>query len=305
MIRVVVPASTANLGPGFDSLGMALSLYNELETEEIGQGKVIVEVSGEGEQSLPRGSDNLVCRVMADVYQLLGIRFPGLYLRLTNRIPIGKGLGSSAAAVASALVAANHLTGGRLAPAELIRIGTRWEGHPDNVAAALFGGIVITVRDGDEVIWRRFEPPVNLRVVVAVPCFALPTKKSRQALPSMVSMKDAVFNLSRTGMLLLALVKEDLELLRVATKDRLHQPYRASLVPGMVEVFEAAQAAGALGTTLSGAGPTVIAFTDTGEDRIGDVMRQTFQDNGVECKIMILGASAGGARPEDLRGKRE
>lgn len=296
LLRICVPASTANLGPGFDSLGMALSLYNYLEVEEEKGEGVRLEIKGEGEKLLPCNGDNLIPRVMADLFARLGFRPPGLRLRLENNIPIGKGLGSSAAAVAAALVAANCLAGEPLGREELLEFGARWEGHPDNVAAALFGGVVVTARHRGRIICRRFDPPLRLQVVLAVPAFSLPTPESRRALPEAVPVEDAVFNLGRVGLLLLALLRDDLELLPVATEDRLHQPYRAKLIPGLAQVFQAAREAGALGVMLSGAGPAVVALTAARAAGVGEAMRAAFRANGVDCQVWILAPALEGAR---------
>ncbi|MGB9886375.1 MAG: homoserine kinase [Moorellales bacterium] len=296
MIRVCVPASTANLGPGFDSVGMALSLYNYLEVEEGKEPGLRLEIEGEGKDFLPCHQGNLVARVMLDFFRQVGCRPGGLHLRLQNNIPIGKGLGSSAAAVAGALVAANYLAGSPLGKPELLELGTRWEGHPDNVAAALYGGLVVAVRSEEGVVCRRLDPPSRLQVVVAVPDFSLPTSQSRRVLPSAVAVEDAVFNLGRVGLLLLAFLEGDLELLRVATEDRLHQPYRARLIPGLAEVFRAAREAGALGVTLSGAGPAVIALVTNGAVGVGQAMRGAFQAHNIGSQVWILAPAREGAQ---------
>lgn len=295
MLRICVPATTANLGPGFDCLGMALALYNYLEVIEDDSDCLRLEVRGEGEKTLARNDENLIPRVMADFFTRVGHVSGGLRLVLENNIPIGKGLGSSAAAVAGALVAANHLAGSPLTRGQLLELGAAWEGHPDNVAAALYGGVVVTARAQERIICRRFDPPPRLRVVVAVPNFALPTSASRRVLPAAVPVEDAVFNVGRTGLLVLALLQNDLELLAVATEDRLHQPYRAPMIPGLLQVFQAARQAGALGVTLSGAGPAVVAFVTGEEDSVGEAMCRAFRAHGVACRTQVLAPSREGA----------
>jgi homoserine kinase len=275
---------------------MALSLYNYLEVREDEAEGMRLEIQGEGEDHLSCDQDNLVCKVMTDLFGRMGRSLPGLHLRLENHIPIGKGLGSSAAAVAGALVAANFLLGNPLSVEELLKLGDGWEGHPDNVAAALLGGVVVTARHRDRVVFRRLDPPAQLQVVVAVPSFSLPTRESRRALPPVIPVHDAVFNLSRMGLLLFALLQDDLELLPVATEDRVHQPYREALIPGLAQVFRAAREAGALGVTLSGAGPTVVAFATAGAAGVGQAMQKAFSASGVECEVRILVPDLGGAR---------
>jgi len=294
MIRVQVPATTANLGPGFDTLGMALQLYNFVEMEEIDQG-LQIEVEGEGWQFIPLNDSNLVIKVADMVFKRVRYQPKGLRVRLINNVPVASGLGSSATAIVGGLVAANVLSGNKLSRKELLVMATSLEGHPDNVAPALLGGLVVSaVVDGD-VKYIKINPPVNMRCVVATPEFPLSTKKAREVLPHQVSMSDAVFNISRTALLVSSLMQGDLTLMSVAMDDRLHQPYRCSLIPGMKKVFAAVKLAGAKGVALSGAGPTLIAFTAGGEEHIVKVMKDTFKESGVKCRVRIVDPTPEGA----------
>ena len=294
MIRVQIPATTANLGPGFDTLGMALQLYNIIEMEEIEQG-LQIEVEGEGWQHIPLNDSNLVIKVANLVFKRVHYQPKGLKLRLINNVPVSSGLGSSATAIVGGLVAANVLSGNKLSEKDLLVMATSLEGHPDNVAPALLGGLVIAgVVDGD-VKYVRVNPPAGMRCVVATPEFPLSTKKARDVLPRKVPMSDAVFNISRTALLVASLLQGDLNLMSAAMDDRLHQPYRCSLIPGMKKVFAAAKLAGAKGVALSGAGPTLIAFTQGNEEHIAKVMKDTFQENSVKCQVQIVDPTPEGA----------
>ncbi|MTV47446.1 homoserine kinase [Heliobacillus mobilis] len=285
-VRVKVPGTTANLGPGFDTLGMALDIYNFVELSETSQG-VTVEVEGEGASSIPRNESNIVLKVVRQVYQQAGKNPTGLHLKLINEIPVARGLGSSAAALVGGAVAANELCGNFLSDQEILEIVTEFEGHPDNVAPALFGGVVVsaqvTTSKGKEVVSRKIPPPYGMRAIVAIPEFHLATKKARGALPKEVPHRDAVFNVSRTSMVIMAIIHNDWDLLGKVMEDRLHQPYRMSLIPGMADVFEAARKAGALAAVLSGAGPTLIAFSRENTGGIAQAMEDAFAAHGVKC----------------------
>ncbi|MBM7854622.1 homoserine kinase [Desulfohalotomaculum tongense] len=295
MIRVQVPATTANLGPGFDCLGMALKLYNTVEMDETSAG-LTIEVHGDGAASIPRDESNIVYKAAHKVFQHVNYNPAGLKIRLTNRVPVCRGLGSSAAAIVGGIVAANILSGGKLSKDKLLALANEMEGHPDNVAPALLGGIIAATAAEGEVRYLYIAPPAGLKTVVAVPDFQLSTKRAREVLPGQVPLQDAVFNVGRTALLVTALCQGDLSKLNYAMEDRLHQSYRASLVPGMKKVLAAARLAGARGVVLSGAGPTLIAFADENFDLIAKVMRDTFRENGIMAKVMVLEPSPVGAR---------
>ncbi len=295
MIRVQVPATTANLGPGFDTLGMALKLYNTVEMQLIPKG-LVIEIFGDGASDIARNERNLVYRAAVKVFEQTGYQPSGLKIKLTNQIPLSRGLGSSAAAIVGGIVAANKLAGSKLSTETLLALATEMEGHPDNVAPALLGGIVVSAAVEGEVQWAKIQPPLGLKTVVAIPDFKLSTRSAREVLPGQVSLSDAVFNVSRTALLVAALCQGDLSKLSYAMEDRLHQNYRAALIPGMKKVLAATKLAGAKGVVLSGAGPTVIALADDNFDLIAQVMRKTFHENGVMAKVMVLEPSASGAR---------
>ncbi len=300
MIRVQVPATTANLGPGFDCLGMALELHNIIEIIPTSR-SFSIEVSGEGAADIPRDENNLAFQAARRVFQQAGCSMGGLKLRLSNQIPVARGLGSSTSAVVGGIIAANLLTGGRLSVKEMISLASSIEGHPDNVAPAVLGGIVVSVLSDGEVKYLKIEPPQGLKGVVAVPDFVLTTKTSREVIPSQVSFQDAVFNVGRAALLVAALQQGDLGLLSVAMEDRLHQSFRSSLIPGLKKVIAAAKLAGARGVTLSGAGPTVIAFADANLELIARVMGDTFRQNGVKSRVLVLKPSPIGARALEIK----
>ncbi|AQS58605.1 homoserine kinase [Desulforamulus ferrireducens] len=292
-IVVKVPATTANLGPGFDCLGMALNLYNEIHMSLAPSTTIIVE--GQGADNISTDESNIVWQAARRVYEKLALPMPQISLKLVNQIPTSRGLGSSAAAIVGGLVAANQLAGNQLSQEELLALATEMEGHPDNVAPALLGGIVISVVAEGKVHYLRLEPPEDLSTVVAIPDFELSTRAAREVLPQLVSLQEAIFNLSRTALMVGALCQKRLDLLTVAAQDVLHQPYRAPLVPGLVQVIEAAQRAGALGVMLSGAGPTVIALTGNCQEEVAAVMEKTFLESGVKCHTKILKPIVDGA----------
>jgi homoserine kinase len=289
---VRVPATTANLGPGFDCLGLALDLWNTVRLE---RGPSGVQVSGEGAESLSRGDDNLVCRAAAALFREIGGAAPDIAVVCHNDIPLARGLGSSAAAVVGGLVAANALCGEPLSRPDLMRLAVEMEGHPDNVAPALLGGCQVSVMDGDDVVTSAVPLPEGLRAVLFVPEQPMPTAQARALLPLRVSRDDAVFNIGRTALLVSALATGDLDAVRVATQDRLHQPYRSVLFPSMRLIIQAALDAGAAGAFLSGAGSTVLALARGREMTIGFEMTDAADKAGVAGEVRVVEVSATGA----------
>lgn len=300
-IHVAVPATTSNLGPGFDCLGMALGLYNELILEvHEGPESIEVEIEGEGAMTLPRGRDNLSVKAALLV---AGERLKGrrLLFKAVNRIPLARGLGSSAAAAAAGLCAGNLVTGEPLLnPEQLLAYAAALEGHPDNAAPALRGGLTVCLREGKD--WRAHALAAHedLRGVVCVPEFELATKKARAVLPPTVLREQAVANIARTALLVAALEHGRWEELGAAMEDDLHQAHRAALVPGLFAVLKAARQAGPCGAALSGAGPSVIALTGSSAHtrRIGAAMEAAFSAHGVKSHTLILPVDRNGARTQ-------
>lgn len=256
-VRVRVPASSANLGPGFDSLGLALGLYDELTLEATDSG-LQIEVRGEGEGDVPLDDTHLVVRAMEAAFDLLGERPPGLRLRCVNAIPHGRGLGSSAAAIVGGITAARALVNGydRLDDAALFQLATDLEGHPDNVAPALFGGLTIAWIDGAAAAVQRLD--CEIAVTVFVPPTPVSTSKARSLLPEMVTHADASFNAGRAALLIAALTQAPHQLIS-ATEDRLHQGFRSDVMPDSYRLLRNLRVEG-VPAIISGAGPTVLAF---------------------------------------------
>ncbi|MBE8949317.1 MAG: homoserine kinase [Quinella sp. 3Q1] len=298
---VRVPGTSANCGPGFDCLGLATTIYNYLDLTLLRGSKVIVEATGEGSENIPRGKKNLAWQAVKRFLQEIGRadEFKGAIIRTKNNVPVSRGLGSSSTAIVGGLVAANEILGAPLNRQELLKLATELEGHPDNVAPALFGGFTVSVMDNGEVQTFSFLPRIKLKLIVAVPDFELSTRLARKVLPKNVSMRDAVFNISRASMLISALVEGREDLLPLAFDDAIHQPYRKKLVPGMSEVFTAAKSAGALGAAISGAGSCLIAFTTTRsglENKIAAAMVEEFKAHDVKSKSLILDLDRRGAK---------
>ncbi|ABG06031.1 homoserine kinase [Rubrobacter xylanophilus DSM 9941] len=296
MISVRVPATSANLGPGFDCVGLALSLSTRISLDRAAVPRV--EVRGTGEHLIPGGTDHPAYRAAAFVAEFVGEPEAHFHLVQENSIPPSRGLGGSAAALVGGAVAANDLLGRPMAAPDLLNLVCELDGHPDNAAPALLGGLVIGTLTPEGVRCVRLEPR-GLRAAVVVPDFPVSTTAARRALPEKVPHRDAVFNVGRSGLLLGALATGEYHLLRVAMQDRLHQPYRAHLVPGLSAVIEAALRAGSYGASLSGSGPTVIALTP--QDRAEEAaaaMRAAFEERGVKAAAWALEVDLSGARVE-------
>lgn len=291
---VRVPATTANLGPGFDVLGMALNLFNTVELEETGVPGFQIEIAGEGIGILPCTEENLVVRAINTLFRQADYSSPGWKLRLGNKIPLQSGLGSSAAAIIGGLLAANAVAGSPLTDQEILNLAIAMEGHPDNVAAALLGGVVVVVKDDSNYVYTRFTPPEGLAVYAVVPGMTLSTQVARSVLPHSYPADDVVFNLGRVALLTVALREGKWDLLAAGVQDLLHQPYRSGLVPGFPEMQDAARDAGAYGAVLSGSGPTVIAFAPP-DSSAGTAISGVFQAHGLRTDVWELWPSSQGA----------
>src|SRR5215208_7143082 len=275
--RVVVPASTANLGPGYDSFGAALSIHLSLEVEETGGGlRVETDIPG-----VPADRSNLVVRAFEALRPADGLTF-----RMVSDIPVSAGLGSSAAAIVAGLVAADHMYE---LDAPLFELAAELEGHPDNVAAALFGGFVICTRGAPP---HRFEPRAGLEGVIVTPPDAVPTAEARAALPAEVPMADAVHNIAHASLLVLGLSTGDLSLVARGMGDRIHQPRRAHLYPRSMDLVRRAGEFGAVGASISGAGPTVLFWTHW--EQTGHVLEALRLESG-DCEVRRVQFAPGGA----------
>ncbi|CAM3898621.1 MULTISPECIES: homoserine kinase [Paenibacillus] len=299
-VRVKVPASTANLGPGFDTLGMALSLYSWIELKPAD--RTAFHLYGDEMKGVPVDKSNLIYKVAQMVFDEAGESVPELEISMYSDIPLARGLGSSASAIVGALFAANALIGSPLSEAKLFDMATALEKHPDNVGASLFGGIITAVWDGKHADYIRIDPPARLGTVVVIPDLHLATSKAREALPAQVNLTDAVYNISRSSLMTAALSAGRLDLVRAAMQDRIHQPYRAPLVPGMPRILAEAPDQGALGVALSGAGPTIIAFVDRDDRRVDDLkayLVKAMEAEGISASCFCLDPAAEGVRTMD------
>lgn len=263
-VKVKIPATSANLGPGFDCLGLALNLYNRLEVHT--DDKLRIETEGDGAQLIPTDASNLTYQAMKRAYEAVGRECPGFFIRQISAIPFSKGLGSSASAIVGGLVAANALMGSPLDKHDLLKIACAIEGHPDNVTPCLFGGLTATVMDGTEIHFARTLPDERFCYAAMVPDFELPTKSARKALPDSYSKADTVQNVGRAVLMYAALEQGMSTALRTASRDKIHQPYRKPLIPAWDDVTASATDSGALAVCLSGAGPTIMAIFERQDD---------------------------------------
>ena len=286
-VRVRVPATTGNLGSGYDCAGMALGLYNTIEFAETESG-LNVTVEGEGASAVPLDEGNLCIVSARTVFDAAGWRPAGLLARMCHAIPVSRGLGSSGVAIVAGAVAANELAGRPLDTSELLRICSELEGHPDNVVPSLLGGLSVSGERSGTIVYQTFRVPDDIKAIVAIPEFTLDTKVARGVLPESVSMEDAVYNLCSVGLLIGGMITGNYALLKEGMADRLHQPYRQHLVPGLAEVTGDALNAGAHGAALSGAGPTAIALATEDHEGIGQAMVEAFARHGVSGQFRIL-----------------
>ena len=294
IIKVHVPATTANLGPGYDCLALTLDLWNHAVFTLEGKG-INLKIKGEGSSKLVEDKRNLIAKSAIRFFEAFNFPEPlGLQIECDNNIPLGSGLGSSAAAVMTGLVGANALLGNIASQDDILELASRIEGHPDNVAAALFGGLSIVIKEQTHLIHQHVSIKETL-VSLAIPEFELPTLVSRAALPKAVPLADVVFNLGRTAMVVEALRNGNLDLLAYAMEDRLHQPYRLKLLPGAIYAMEAAKATGASAVALSGAGPSVIAFTAKDPQEVAISMVTAYENAGIKARPMTLTTISQGA----------
>ena len=292
MIKVRVPATSANLGPGFDCLGLALDIWNEV-TFEPGD-KILYHANGEGAEKLNKGNRNLTTKAFTHLYKICGKKFDGVSINSKNSIFMSSGLGSSAAAIVAGLFGANEMLGRPLSKQDLLGYATEMEGHPDNVAPAIFGGLVVSVSTQEEIITQRFEIP-ELSVVIVKPEVDWPTRMARAVLPKSVSRADAIFNIGRTTLVVDALRSGDIDLLQKVMDDRIHQPYRLKHITGGVNAYKTAKNFGA--AALSGAGPSIITFVknENAEAAMREISK-AFMERGIESKSVFSTPSMVGAK---------
>ncbi|HPX04037.1 MAG TPA: homoserine kinase [Synergistaceae bacterium] len=298
LITIRVPATSANLGSGFDTIGMAVSLYNIFKVMELlPEHEYRIEAHGEGARELSDPSANLVVRAYEEACRRWGVKGPGLSLWCHNIIPLCRGLGSSAGAVVAGVLIAKHLTCRDADEEELLRIMTMIEGHPDNVAPCFLGGMVVSCWDGEELRYVRLPAlPPEVLCVVAVPNERVKTSDARKALPGQVPFEDAVFNLGRAALLTAAWATGKWEYLKWGMDDRLHQQYRSKLFKGGEVIFSRVRdLPECLSVAISGSGPSVIALVNGPTQRVAEAMCKTFTEHGVRSQFFVLDGSANGA----------
>lgn len=287
-VTVRAPATTANLGPGFDTLGLALKLYNTIGLRET-DGGLEIRCSGEGSAGVPTDETNVVYRAAEQVFRQSNYSPTGLHISIHSEIPSARGLGSSAAAIVGGAVAANRLAGSPLGEREILQICQGIEGHPDNVVPALVGGFAMTtITSAGHVEYIKTLPSPTIRAVAVVPDFELKTVDARRVLPSGFEFEDVVYNVGHAAFFVGAFITGNFSSLRFAMEDRLHQPYRESLIPGMRRVFDAAMQAGAQSVSISGSGPTLIAFVNSRDEAIGEAMREAWSEAGVSSRPLMM-----------------
>lgn len=277
MFKIQIPATSANLGAGFDALGLALTFYNYVEMEESDR----IDIKSSDGLDIPTDEKNLIYISAKDLFNVCGKKLNGLKLRQTNSIPMARGLGSSSACIIAGLVGANKMLGDPLTKDDLVDLSAQIEGHPDNTAPALLGGIVTAVFDGRKVHWVKQEVFTKLKFVAVIPDFELKTEQARACLPKEIAHRDAVYNLSRAALFSASLLTGKFENLRTAVDDKLHQPYRMELIPHCRDVFDIAYTHGAYGAYISGAGPTIMAIVDESNTYFAGKMKFSLDNAGL------------------------
>ena len=287
-VELRVPASTSNLGPGFDTIGLAVQLYNDFRFERIDSGLEVI-IKGEGAGVLERGPANRTYRAFSAACKLVGCDVPGLKIVQHNAIPLARGLGGSGTAVLAGTIAAFLFAGVEPETSRVLDQSFTIEAHPDNLNPSLVGGLTDSVINGSHVVYVKVIPPANLTTVTLIPDCGLETGAARQVVPHQFSREDMIFNIRGAGMILAALATGQLDDLALAMRDRLHQPYRVPLLPGMPEIFQAAVDAGSPGVALSGAGSGIFAFAYVhNEKAIGEAMKAAAAQFGMNAYCLYL-----------------
>ena len=288
---IQVPASSTNLGAGFDSLGLALGLYLKVKVRESAGSTTEIEMEGEGEKELVNISDNLIWNVIQRVFHGENKLLPPLHLTVHNSIPLARGLGSSAAAIVAGLGSFEALVGQELTQEKFFRYALEFENHPDNITAARFGGFTIScISEKGEVCFSRTEISHPLKLQAIVPDFQVATTKARAIIPQHFNINDVIFNLQRTGLTVAALMGGQFQFMHESLRDRIHQPYRASLIPGLEEILRLneKEVPDLLGVSLSGAGPSVLTFFRGNGQPIFQRIQAIFNGHGVVCRLVPL-----------------
>ncbi|HEO65637.1 MAG TPA: homoserine kinase [Spirochaetes bacterium] len=297
MVKVQVPASTANIGPGFDILGLALTLYNTVEVELLSEPTLDIEYAGEGKEYIPTDSSNMIYKSIQRVFSSLNKPLNGLRIKIDNEIPLMGGLGSSSSAIVSGIVAANALLDNPLTKRDMLKLAVEEDGHPDNVTPALLGGFTLSYRDEEEnpsIIPLIF--PSGLDIVTVSPDFHVSTQSAREVMPENYPLKVVTKNATRLIRLIRSLEKGQWDELQSLLEDELHQPYRFPLVPGLKKACEKAYQSGAVGAFISGSGPTLAIFCHENREKVGQSVVEVFEQEKLEAKVRYLKVDFEGAR---------
>jgi homoserine kinase len=303
-VTVNVPATTANLGPGFDCIGAALTLCNQFKFTRLDEGDLTIHVTGAEAERVQTDESNLLYQAFLKLYQYIDETPPPVKIEINLGVPLARGLGSSATAIVGGLVAANQLAGEPLSQMQVMEIAIAMEGHPDNVVPALIGGCRLAATS--DTGWEICDVPWHESIVpvVAIPDFELSTAEARRVLPTQFSRADAIFNTAHLGLLLRGLETGKGEWVKAALQDKLHQPYRQALIPGYDAVNAAAVAAGAYGMVISGAGPTLLALADVAHSQAVELaMVSAWKAAGIDNEVRSLALDTQGATYEiEIRG---
>lgn len=276
MYKITIPATSANIGSGFDSLGLAVQLYNIVWMQEDED----IKITSNDNTEVPLNEENLIYSTAQNLFSLCGKTLKGLHIIQENNIPMTRGLGSSSACIVAGLLGANALMGSPLSKDDIVHYAAQMEGHPDNSTPALLGGLVTSVLFEKKVYYVKQKIETDIRLAALVPDFELSTKTARAVLPSTVPHADAVYNLSRSALMSVSIYTGSYQNLKVASDDRLHQPYRMELIPRGKDVFDAVYKAGAYAAYISGAGPTIMAMFDKNDDSFKDrIMEELTKKN--------------------------
>jgi homoserine kinase len=294
LFKIRIPATSANLGPGFDCFGLALKLYNTFIFDEIPHGFEFI-VKFKNKEITVSQEENLVYVAMKKTFEIFNKSMPGIRLIEEINIPFSRGLGSSATAILAGILASNKILGNPLNNEEILNLAYKIEGHSDNIVPALNGGFNITILANNTIIYKKINVDEDLKIIVAIPEIKIKTTESRKILPNEISREDAIFNLSRAALLASSFITRDYSHFPVAFQDKLHQNYRAKLIPGFYDVVNNAYNEGALGVALSGSGSSIIAFTISNEKNIAQSMIKTFSKLGIDSGYIITSTDNKGA----------
>jgi len=295
-VKITVPATSANIGAGFDSMGLAVSLYNTVEMEE-SENLAIVSADG---KKIPTGEDNLIYQTAKEIYALCGKEAKGFTIRQENNIPFTRGLGSSSACIVAGVCGANALLGSPLSQKDIIDLAAAKEGHPDNSTPAILGGMIVAAMENNKVSFVKIPVADKISFGAFIPDFELSTEKARSVLPAMVTRQDAVFNLSHAALTAVSLMSGNLHNIEIAVGDRLHQPYRLGLIENAGDIFALARSAGAYGTYISGAGPTLMAIVDKNDNGFFEKADGALREKFPRWKLLMLRCEENGTKVEEI-----